>query len=399
MHFPARLALASLWLLGSAASLDVHAISASPTTCGFCGPPPCTARPMAIQNAGFQSGQLAPWTVDYGDHESLTNFSVVQVAPPNRALRVDSYVHHFEYDGQPFLEQHNLTLCPTNQYNMTFDYQVLKSYPGSYINADVLLRAESEREPGFGVGGASVPSNVTTRGWQHAHGLVNNYYLQDVFVAINVEVDGQAPRNMDGPVVLVDNVAVRPIKSLIDPQCPRAPGPLTNNHFQAGNLAPWKVLSIEPELSSFSVVSDSSSDGQPHALRVQYISNSSGIEVNLHYPFNATCLGYVYVFELAYNVITPMLAPVYDDAYFYLSYMPGCGAVNATKAQTGTTEGNLPFNVTGPGTIKTMCRMRHNDLAVYKMSLDISYPGSNATVDFLGLNVRFATATDFESSS
>jgi hypothetical protein len=293
----------------------------------------------------------------------------------------------------------NLSLCPTNEYRISFNYQVLKPFPTSYIQVGVIYPDAQSHDDYASLGQVEALANATTNGWQHASGLFNDTAApRDVIVDITLGIEQSPPQNTPGPVILVDNVAVEPVKSLIAPGCPHAPAPLTNNRFQSGQLAPWEIVFDDPSSTNYSVVAGSHGDAQTHALRLQYLQNATGVQVTLAYPVGSVCLGFVYVFEFEYNVIQPMPPPSADGQNSYNIIMPRCQGVNATKQFTFP---NVPllFSVTGRGSITNMCRMRHNDAALYKIYLETNYPGTGAVVDILGVTARLATAADFGDPS
>jgi hypothetical protein len=380
--------------LGDSVAVAPRAASPSPRPCAYCGPPPCDMKPIPFGNPGLQSGRLAPWVVDYDDAEPLTNFSVVHY--PQReeqyAVRIDTYINRYS-EFQPKLWQVGpFGLCRTYRYRISFAYKVLKSFPETFLfvgpqNADP--RSPTGQENLHGI---EVPTNVTGN-WQQASGSCGVHFAESMAFQVNTFFERSANPPRPGPSVLVDNITMVPVASLVNASCPFEPAPLANSHFQTGALAPWTAIDAGPSVT-YAIVNATADDGQPYALRIT-VSNSSDVEPQLEHGITSVCLGWVYVFELQYNVVTALATNPDGDYNTYTLYMVGCFGVNRTTGvDNGFDTGPARFNTTGPGTIKMMCRFRHNGPALFRFVFFWYYPGYGI-VDILGLSARLATADDF----
>ena len=361
---------------------------ASPTYVG----PSCSVTALPIVNPGFQTGSLSPWGVyNPNETEVLTNFSVVQEpvfeTPPAWRLRVAQYEQESTY-SQPRLQQADLPICPCWQYSVSFEYLVERGYPQSELTVGPTGNQE--------LAAAQVQFDEPTMGWLQASALCNVTFVSSVNMDIGLSTNYQPPAGgTDGPIVLVDNVSMTPVQSLIAPGCPHEPAPLANANFASGALAPW-VLNTTSGLAQAEVVATDPGEGQPYALRIGW--NQTTVGPTILHPVKEVCMGYVYIYELAFNVVKPLVpASKYDQsAYYFL--MDGCQGVGPKGGNIGQGYGNLPIEQPGPVSLKYLCRHTSNGAAQFKMYFALYYYESglvDVVVDILSLSVRLAT-TDFD---
>jgi hypothetical protein len=108
---------------------------------------------------------------------------------------------------------------------------------------------------------------------------------------------------MDGPSVLVDNLAMVPVANLATATCPHPPAPLANSHFETGRLAPWIVppASLQGFLN-YSIVPATLSENQSYVLRFTCSNTTYSPGPVIQYPLAIYALG-TYVLELTYSVV------------------------------------------------------------------------------------------------
>ena len=383
------------WWLGCLAAFG-HAAAVVPQPVARSEPsyvrlPNCSPTPLALQNAGFQSGHLAPWVLvptQQGKYPLPTNFTVETLPGTlsDDVLRIDAYVTTYRYD-QPYLNQSGLTLCNGYQYQIDFDYQVVRAYPTAYILVGGSTLDEQERGLAF----TNVPASATT-GWQH-HTSFNNItsltYLDFIVGLLSTQLP---PQNGSGASVRMDNFSMVPVQSLSAPGCPYEPPPLGNSHFQTGQLTPWK-LKVSSGTATAAVVAGSHGDNQSYALRFSFQGPTYASGLQFAHPVQTVCLDYVYVFELVYNVITPA-PPLSGNANdSWVLEMRGCEGVNAQLEYISDPSGPGNFSIVGPKQVKAMCQMNHNGAA--SATFVFSSPSfGNAVVDVLSIKARLATSDD-----
>jgi hypothetical protein len=362
--------------------------SASPT---YISLPPCSATALPIVNPGFDSGELSPWELIYPRPLSprLTNYTVVPrpQLPDNYALRIDEYPAG--YKPQPYINQGNFVICRGWQYRVAGDYKVLQAIPG----ASVLLGPSAHFQSDLAATCLDqVSLNETGTTWLNTSVLCD--FLTDTEVPFAVRIFGSVkPGSAEGPSVLVDNLSMVPVKSLVAPSCPREPDKLVNGHFQTGELAPWQVTIFQEDLT-YAIVPSNTGFNSSYALRFTYNASATEDGPHITHNFGPVCYGYVYLFEVEYNVITPVQVasnPPYPNQW--QRYMDFCVPFNVSGQQYGPKKGPLMWGQAGRGTIKTLCRVLNYGSQVFDLQFS-TYNTGPAVVDILGLNVRLATTAD-----
>jgi hypothetical protein len=215
----------------------------------------------------------------------------------------------------------NLTLCNGYQYQIGFDYKVIRAFSTSQIVVGGNTLDPGER----GLAYAYVPANVTAD-WQHHTFLNDIREVTSLDLTVVLQGTYRPKVNMSGASVLMDNFTMTPVKWLIAAGCPYEPAPMANTHFQTGQLAPWQVLP-GPGGWNASEVPGSPGDNQSYALRLASLDNGSGLSFTLLYPIQNVCLTSAYVFELAYNVIVPANQPSGTGFNGWVLKIPGCESV------------------------------------------------------------------------
>jgi hypothetical protein len=365
--------------------------SASPT---YISLPPCSATALPIANPGFDSGKLGPWKLIYPRPLSprLTNYTVVPRPhiSGGYALRIDEYPA--AYKPQPYINQGNFAVCPGYQYRVAGDYQVVQAIPGALLLLGPSAHYEADlAESCLG----EVYLNETSTSWLNTSILCD--FLTNTEVPFAVRIFGYVkPGKPYGPSVLVDNLSMVPVKSLVAPTCPEEPGKIANGHFQTGELAPWQVTTGPGELT-YAIVPSNTGFNSSYALRFTYNASATEDGPQITHNFGPVCYGYVYVFEVEYNVITPVKVvpnPKYPNQW--QRYMDFCVPFNVSGHQYGPKKGPLQWDRAGRGTIKTLCRILDYGTKLFDLQFS-TYDSGPAVVDILGFNVRLATTDDLGS--